>query len=131
MSVEAVAVVMPVVPLLLTGLESCRVSVSVPSTSASSWAVRSKPNVVPTKVSSKVSVLVERVTPAGRAASMATARVWVVSELVSAPPKGSVISTLTELPELTAADRVMVKVAVSPASSEMLAGLLLRAKVRS
>ena len=56
MSVLAVAVVMLVVPLALTALESCRASASVPSTRASSAAVRSKLNEVPTKVSSKVSV---------------------------------------------------------------------------
>ena len=131
MSVLAVAVVMPVVPLALVGLMSCSVRASVPSTRASSAAVRSKLNVVPTKLlPSKVRVLPLRVRPGtGRAASMAVNRVWVVSVAVSAPPARSAMSTLTMLPALTASLRVMVKVTVSPASSLMLATSRLRARV--
>ena len=133
MSVLAVAVVMLVVPLALTALESCRASASVPSTRASSAAVRSKLNEVPTKVSSKVSVLPTRETPVVRAmaASSALCRETVVSELVSAPPGTSAISTLTLLPAFRAWLSVMVKVTVPLVSSAMLATLRLSAKVTS
>ena len=129
-SVLAVGLVMAVVPLALVGLVSSSASASVPSTRASSAAVRAKLKLVPTKLlPSKVRVLPLRVSPVGRAASMAASRTWVVSVPVSAPPATSAISTLTLLPAFTAWLRVMVKVTDWAVSSLMVATSRLKSKV--